>query len=252
MTQEETHYQRNFLDLFWDATRLARMAQESNENDETELSCARASIMSSVFSLECAANCCIEILPSGNGFKKDIDKLPFLSKFEVFLGVMFQGKNMDRGRIEVQAVQELKSIRDSFTHPKVKRTKLTIVDGDGIELKVGAGFIAPIFGTDITKTYDFGCTQYLNIPKNITWQTRDAISVLHATANFMNYFFIDLCSYSSNTINEILTSSEEVCIPAKTNYGTVQIPELVRAMDQWKLNLDFLGGRRDPAQTRKR
>lgn len=239
---EENYHQRNFLQLFWDAARLARMAQETTDDDETEFSCARASIMSSVFSLECAANCCVEILPNGSGFQKDIAKLPFLSKFEVFLSVNFQGKILDRGRVEVQAVKELKSIRDSFTHPKVRKTKLLTVDRDTIEYKAGSGFIASIFGDGSAKTYDFGCTQYLKIPKTITWQAKHAISALDATANFLNYFFIELCSFDSDTINDILTSTEEVTLTPKYHYGTVQIPELVRAKEQWKLKLDFLGG----------
>lgn len=87
-----------------------------------------------------------------------------------------------------------------------------------------------------------GCTQYLKIPKSITWQANHAISVLHAAANFLNYFFIDLCSFDSDTINEILTSSEVVNLQPKYQYGTVQIPELVRAKEQWSIRLDFLGG----------
>ena len=237
MTQEETYYRRNFLDLFGDSIRLARMAQEVHKDeqndDETEFSCARASIMSTVFSLECAANCCLEIMPIGSGFKKDIDKLPFLSKFEVFLCVMSPGKTLDRGRNEVQLVQELKTVRDSFTHPKVKRTHLRKVHGDPIELQAGVGIITPIIGTG---------TQYLKLPKNITWDAEHAISVLHAAAKFMNYFFIELCSYDSDTINHILLSNEEVSFPSEVTYGRLQIPEFMRAMEQWKLNLDFLGG----------
>ena len=155
---------------------------------------------------------------------------------------MFQGKTMARGRIEVQAVQELKTIRDSFTHPKIKRTKLTTIEDDSIEFKSGAGFITNILGTGPTKTYDFGCTQYLNIPKNITWQAENAISVLHAMTKFMNYFFIDLCSYDSHTISDILISHEKISIPSKVDYDLIQIPELGMAKEKWKLNLTFLGG----------
>ncbi|GFO64283.1 hypothetical protein M1B72_12660 [Geomonas paludis] len=241
MDNQEIYYRRNFYDLFWDAVRLGRMAQEVQEDDDTEFSCARASIMSSVFSLECASNCCVEIMPSGSGFKKDVDKLPFLSKFEVFLGVMFPGKTLDRGRHEVQLVQELKTIRDSFTHPKVKRTKLIRVDSN-CEFKEGAGYISNIFGTGPTRSYDFGCTQFLNLPNTITWQAEDAISVLHAATKFLNYFFVGLCSYDSDTINDILRSSGEISIPSKISYGRLDDPELKRAMDRWKLNLDFLGG----------
>lgn len=244
MIQDETYYSRKFLALFWDAIRLARMAQETQENDETELSCARASIMNSIFSLECAANCCIDILPSGDSFKKDIDKLPFLSKFETFLSIIFKDKTIDRGKIEVQAIHELKTIRDSFTHPKIKKAKLTTTDENEIKLKPGAGYITNILGTGHTKTkaYDFGCTQYLNIPRNIAWQAEDAILVLHAVTRFMNYFFIDLCSYDSDTISAILVSHENVCIPSNVGYDLIQIPELQMAKEKWKLNLQFLGG----------
>lgn len=56
---EDIHHERHFLDLLCDAVVLAQLSNDAAENDEAQFSLARGSIISSVFSLECAANCCI-------------------------------------------------------------------------------------------------------------------------------------------------------------------------------------------------
>lgn len=220
---QEFYHKRNFLDLLCDSVILAQRSFDVSEYDEAQFSLARASIMSSVFMLECAANCCLDCLPHGRRFLEDLDKLPFLSKFEVFLGLMFPGKNLDRGKIEVEEVQELKTARDWLVHPKVKKA----------EMKQTTAFI---------RDWDFGKTTKLEIPKDITlWQPLHAKSSLLASTRFLDYFFGDLCSYDSVTTCNILMSSEPVEIPGKIPIHISHIPELIRAKKEWNISLDFMG-----------
>lgn len=220
---EDFHHQRNFLDLLCDAAIMAQLSNDAAENDMAQFSLARGSIMSSVFSLECAANCCIDYLPHGKSFRSDVDKLPFLSKFDMFLGLMFQDQKLDRGSNEVQDVQELKTIRDSLVHPKVKKHKINKT--------------SPTSGEWIVEDFP-----RLKITRDITmWQSKDAIVALKAMNTFMNYFFIDCCSFDAMTTCSLLISYDEASVPGKVPIHISHIPELTRAHNDWGIDFKFIG-----------
>lgn len=197
--------------------------------------------MSSVFSLECAANYCIDSLFKGKNFTNDIDKLPYLSKFEIFLGLMFPNRIFDRGRTEIQEIQELKSIRDAYVHQKIKSTELKEPDDRGLSSLAGSGAVINVL-SGTRKEFDFGRSKLLNIPRSIDiWQSHHAVNALKATVNFLNYFFTDLCGFDSNTTCGLLMSNQKAKIPAQDRYFISNIQEFIRANKEWGLNLDFLG-----------
>lgn len=84
---------------------------------------ARASVISSLLTLECSANCCIEALPWSRRLRDEIDKLPSLSKLDLFVKHLDSSKSIDRGAFAVQGVEELKGLRDHYVHPHVRKSE---------------------------------------------------------------------------------------------------------------------------------
>ncbi len=131
MTDSGLYHLRSFEDLIYDAVHLLYLAHDvdrDRDKDGYEFIYTRTSILSTVLLFECGANYCLDALNLPGAFGEDIDKLPFLSKYEVFLGRTNPEARFDRGCREVQAVAELKAVRDSYVHPKVKKRKYSKVD----------------------------------------------------------------------------------------------------------------------------
>src|SRR5580700_5759553 len=121
---EEFYHLRSFEDLIYDAVHLLYLAHdidEAHDEDGYEFTHIRSSILNTVLLFECGANCCINSLNLPGTYEADIDKLPFLSKYEFFLGRANADATFDRGCKDVQASVELKSIRDHYVHPKVRK-----------------------------------------------------------------------------------------------------------------------------------
>ena len=76
--------ERGIPTLISDAIALAIEAQNHSEI-ETQNTLARASIISSVLFLEACANCCLDMLALNQRFAADVDRLPTISKFDLFL-----------------------------------------------------------------------------------------------------------------------------------------------------------------------
>lgn len=77
--------ERLLFDLFDDALFFAEQAEAVGRGRFHECARnARVSILSSITALECAANSALERIRHGQRFRDDVDKLPFLSKFELF------------------------------------------------------------------------------------------------------------------------------------------------------------------------
>jgi hypothetical protein len=114
--------ERYFLLLLIDTIKFTKLAQDREIDRFLERSYSRSGIISSAILLECLANILIETIDSGQ-LRADLDKLPFLSKIDVYL--LSRGKPLlDRGANEVQGAVELKRIRDAFVHPKKRRQSL--------------------------------------------------------------------------------------------------------------------------------
>ena len=220
-----------FEELFYDSVHLAYLAHDQAKREEADdyvgdlhsAVLARASIISSMLTLEAAANCCLDILPWPRALRDDIDKLPALSKLELFLKHHNSTKVLDRGSKTVQEVEDLKGLRDRFVHPKVRRADWTPV-------------------SDTRQEVDLGESKVLALPFDTgSWGPRDAREVLRAVTEFFNYFFIDLCGLSSNQTCEILVGSGPIDLDHPTNYHMDSVDELKRAATEWSIKFRFFG-----------
>src|SRR6266853_6514307 len=119
--KEDLYHLRGFENLVYDAVYLMYLARDvdpEKDKDGYEFTYARSSILNTLLLFECGANCCIDALNLPGTFAEDIEKLPFLSKYEFFLSRMKPDKAFDRGCEELKAVADLKKVRDSYVHLK--------------------------------------------------------------------------------------------------------------------------------------
>jgi hypothetical protein len=224
---EDVYHLRSFEDLLYDAVHLLYLAIDIDiEKDVAgyEFAYTRSSIMNTLLLFECGANCCIEALNLPRSFEEDIDKLPFLSKYEFFLGRVNHKATFDRGRKEVQAVAELKTVRDIYVHPKVRKQKYSKAD-------------------DLWSP-DFGHTNLLEIPRNPgRWHWTHAVLALKSANDFLNLFFLTWCEFDANTVCEILLSSDPASIPARSSTWVDGIESLNRAVRDYGIDFRFIGKR---------
>jgi hypothetical protein len=220
-----------FEELIYDSIHLAYMAHDQAKREDADdyvgdlhsAMLARASIISSMLTLEAAANCCLDVLPWPRALRDDIDKLPALSKLELFLKHHDSTKVLDRGSKVVQQVEDLKGLRDRVVHPKVRRAEWTPVN-------------------DTTQRVDLGESKVLALPFDTSsWGPGDAREALRAVTEFFSYFFIDLCGLTSNQTCEILVGSGPIDLEHPTSYHMDSVDELKRAAVEWNLAFRFFG-----------
>jgi hypothetical protein len=223
---EEQCHLRSFEDLLYDAVHLLYLAHDvdrERDHDGYEFTYIRSSILNTLLLFECGANCCIDSLNLPNAFEQDIDKLPFLSKYEYFLARVNDKEKFDRGCKEIQAAAELKAIRDNYVHPKVKKERYT---------QVG----------ELTWDADFGKTRFLKIPRSPReWGCSHAALALGAANDFFNLFFLSLCKFEANTVCEILLNENAASIPATSCTAIDCIGGLNRAKQDWNIDFRFIG-----------
>ena len=225
MLEDTYFYERRFNILFTDAIQFSKKANEAYEREDyNELeSFSRASVFTTTLIFECAANCCLDTLKLSGKFAEDIDKLPFLSKYEFYYNTLNREKNLDRGCPEFQNAAELKSIRDLIVHPKVKKAKWKRADHGNFQA-------------------DFGQTKLLKVPYSIEeWNLTDIQTCLRVVCAFLDYFFRICCEFSPSKVGDIILSSDEYIKdkPITTTYGVAE--DWMAAQKIWSLRLQFLG-----------
>jgi hypothetical protein len=214
--------ERSFFLLLIDAVKFAYMASLSDIEERVERSFCRSSILSSVILIESLSNILIETLPWG-ALRNDLDKLPFLSKVDVYL--LSKGKSpLDRGRKEIQAISELKSIRDAFVHPK-KKTR----QGERQPSEEGVSF-----------NFSFGnypVTAISNSPSS--WSAKDAQSAVGSAITFVRYLLLDVLELSTDDAYKLITSEvrfgEHVGVMSET-----ELKETIRCASALKMDIAFL------------
>jgi len=224
MLKDTYFYERKFNILFNDTIRFAKKAKDvfNEENYDEGESFSRASVFAATLIFECAANCCIDTLHLSNHFENDIDKLPFLSKYEFYYNSLNKETKLDWGCQEFQNATELKTLRDFIVHPKVKRIKWSRVNDSNLQA-------------------DFGKTQLLKVPYSIEeWNLTDVQTCLRVVCAFLDYFFRVSCEFNSTRVCDILLSSDEYDKDKHiTHYGIVE--SWAEAQKEWLLRLQFLG-----------
>jgi hypothetical protein len=223
---ESVFHAKNFEHLLYDSINLLYMSHDiDRETDEHDLerACARASIINTLLLFECAANCLVSALSFSRGLADDVDKLPFLSKFELCAGRIPGAQILDRGRIEVAAVVELKALRDAYVHPKVKKQKLVQVSEGHYE-------------TESKKT------SQLSLSYNPAgWRREAAVSAARAANSFFNYLFLEACALTPDTVCEVLLDPSAASIPATSSTTIDCIGGLDRAVSKWGIDFAYLG-----------
>lgn len=95
--------ERSFYELFYDAIIFTGLSKDHAETGDDsanpqyvdyEHSFARSAVIHAALALESAANCCLEYLPDTATPKKEADRLPPISKFELFLGLTKKGEKL--------------------------------------------------------------------------------------------------------------------------------------------------------------
>jgi hypothetical protein len=226
MSIPDIHHLRSFENMLYDAVYLLYQAHDvdiEKDQDGYDSTFTRSSILNTSLLFECGANCCIEALELPESFEDDIEKLPFLSKFEFFLARIQPEVKFDRGRKEVQSVAELKALRDTYVHAKVRKQKYSEVDNN-------------------TWDVDFGQTAVLKIPRNPgLWQGSHAVVALRSANDFFNLFFLTWCRFDTNTVCEILLGSGPAEIPSSSSIGIDGVEGLTRAVRDYEIDFRFIG-----------
>lgn len=183
--------ERGIQTLITDAISLAIEAEQKHDND-LQHTLARASIISSAFFLEACANSCIDMLGLGTRFSDEVDKLPTIAKFDLFLQIRFRGKKLDRSRTEYQGYSELKILRDSFVHPRAQRYEW-------------------IEWSEDSSTSTSPRSKYLGLAKIPAYcYSEDAVIALQASHRFASYFFKDCCGFRPKQVSALFHSEDQV------------------------------------------
>lgn len=224
--EDREHYLRTFEDQLYDSVYLLYFAFDTNQElcaDDVIRPLIRSSVLNSILLIESGANCLIDALNLPGAYYDDIEKLPALSKFEFFLGKIDPEKTFDRGCSEVQAMSELKSIRDFYVHPKVKRSKYHRVSEN-------------VWDTD------FGETTQLKFPREPReWSTDHAVAALKAINHFYNKFFLEWCNLSVDSVVDLLLSNDSANLDTPIGAAIDCVGGLDRAVKEWGIDFKFIG-----------
>lgn len=183
----------------------------------------RSSVLNTMLLLESAANCLIDALDLPGQFYTDIERLPFLSKYEYFLNTINPGHKFDRGSKEVQLVSELKSIRDFYVHPKVKKSKYQEISAN-------------------TWDTDYGQTKRLKFPREPSrWSRDNAILALKVVNDFFNKYFMEWCKLTPDAVVDLLLSSEKANLNQPIGAAIDGVGGLNRAVTEWGIDFEFIG-----------
>ncbi len=185
---------RGAFALLEDSVVLA-MRSESEEDFEIGATLARSSILATMLFVEACANTCLDMLALDSAFASDVDRLPTLTKFDLFARLFRRRLPLDRSRHEVQQIVELKRLRDSFVHPKGQRIIWESWSPD-----------ESISRSPRTKATD--------LPKILSFcGYEDTPRAMAAAHGFLRYFFRDLCGFRPSHVSSFLFSEQPVPSP---------------------------------------
>jgi hypothetical protein len=175
---------KKYVDLLFDA--LIAFDVASSMPIERSGPIYRAAIISSVVSLECAANICIDDLGLPEEIYSQVEKFSMAAKFDYFAYEKV-GRLVDKSRNEYCCLQNIIAIRNNYVHPKVENgswVKETLDASYGVMKK-------SLFDNDIRK-----------------WGAKEAEIVIDFCIKFLNYFFIELCKLKKGAVTYMLGCRE--------------------------------------------
>lgn len=140
----------------------------------------------------------------------------------------------DRGARSVQKLAELKSLRDSIVHPKVR----TIRYVEDANPSGAQRVMVDLFGGQVYRA-ESKETAILKVPAFSSQRTSHAIKALVAVNEFFNCFFSNWCGMDSDLVCDILLGEHNDGVRA--TYSLDVVGGLTRAMEEWGLDLSYLG-----------
>ena len=211
-----------FLDLLVDAAYQHRLATQTDDSF-TMSRHARASVAAAFLTIECLANCLLEIVEVPNALRDELDKLQPLAKIEIALHT--RGKSgYDRGRHEVQRAVEVIKVRNDYVHSKATKVGAKVHPPED----AGAEWMIPfVIHPDYWKT--------LGIPKqSMFWSAEVSHGVLQVVRDFLSYVLVDILQADENLLTTMLTSHLTVGGPA---HGSMVMPGV---FDEFKTEIGWL------------
>lgn len=221
-----------FLDLLVDAVYQHRLATQSDDSFAMSRH-ARASVAAAFLTIECLANCLLEVIDMPNALRDELDKLQPLAKIELALHT--RGKlSYDRGRREVQMAVEVIKVRNAYVHSKATKVKAEVhpPEDAGSEWKIPFA-IYP----DIWKT--------LKIPKqSMFWSAEVSYGILQVVRDFLHYVLVDVLLADENLLTTMLTSHITIGNPADAGVVMPGVFEEFKSEIAWlkeqKIDFSFL------------
>lgn len=193
-----------FYDLLSDAAFQHKLASQSTDSFMMSRH-ARASIIASVLSVECMANCLLDSVDAPKALREEIDKLSPLPKLETALRLT--GINtFDRGRHEVQQAADLIRAKNDYVHPKTATLDAAIHEPQDA-------------GKDWTVPFVMQGEQWrsLGIPKQAMFWSKDAsLSVLRAVCDFFKYLLVEVMKLDDDALDMML--------PSRLEFGNALMP----------------------------
>lgn len=217
-----------FIVLLTDAILLCELAESLPHLAVSRHSAlVRASIMSSIFSVEAAANSLMTPAIFPKRLLDYIDKATPIDKFEFVLYAVQPSKNLDRGSKHLQQAAELFEIRNRYVHPRTRSRSINFKQLD--ENRVS-----------IEKTDEK--SKHLQIPASPEdWGAEDARRILKATSDFLDHFALELCELKVEEIFGTIFSRVDIEGNVKFVFTAEHREAIVRARKRWKIAFSFLG-----------
>jgi hypothetical protein len=212
-------YDRAFMTLFVDGVHLLKASENESDHD-VATSLARGSLACTMMLPEVVANVLIETLDLEASAFGDVDRMSALGKFDFYLRTSFRSRKLDRGMRHVQALQELKRLRDVFVHPKPQEVRWTPAE-------------------DKYHTGESGRTPLLDMSKNPTmWYSDDAIKGMRAVHGFFSFYFSEMCRFNKRRVSNILFSEDAVPDKDAHTYHLFH-RHFVRSLRGWNVDISY-------------
>jgi hypothetical protein len=217
-------YERNINQLIEDSLIFLFMCAEENDHDLVQLF-ARTSAIYSMLILEASANLCIDCLDLERSIYKDVDKLSVLAKFDFYLRASGKNRVLDRGNAYAQRIQEIKTLRDGFVHPKMTKVSWKVIEEENNHRETKAEL-----------------TKMMKIAKHSRyWEFEDLLIITRSVHEFLRHFFIELCGMSASESCGTLFSERKV--PSPDDMGpTIILLDNRHTLESWGIPVDYLCG----------
>ena len=238
---------RPFIDRLADAIEL------SSDGNNEQGAAIRSSIMTSVFALECAANCLLwhVFKQKSGGIHASLERgLSTLDKFEISALQMDPKEKFDRGATPCQKAKDLIDRRNQFVHPKVRQIDMKPEFPNNPEIAVE--FTPKIVPHQEDESVS-------GLPDDAsTWTLDDSKMAVKIVVEFLDWFFIDVCKQTPHQTMRILFREHIFNdVDGVRNHSLLMLDplamaKLADAKRIWKIDFRFIDNQAWDLITRKK